>query len=84
VNPDGTIRLTPIWFLFESGCFYFQSSSTSRKVKKFEESPSASVVVDARKPGRELWVSASEPVEIRAGLFPDFERHFRSHLQASA
>ena len=63
-DPGDTIHLTPIWFLFEDGCFYFESSSTSRKVKNVEESPSASVVVDAREPGRERWVSASGPVEI--------------------
>ena len=42
-NSGGTIHLTPIWFLFEGGCFYFESPSTSRKVKNVEQSPSASV-----------------------------------------
>ncbi|HET9115921.1 MAG TPA: pyridoxamine 5'-phosphate oxidase family protein [Gaiellaceae bacterium] len=63
-DSGGTIHLTPIWFLFEDGWFYFESSSTSRKVKNIEESPSASVVVDAREAGRERWVSASGRVEI--------------------
>jgi PPOX class probable F420-dependent enzyme len=63
-DPGGGIHLTPIWFLFEGDCFYFESSSTSRKVKNVGESPSASVVVDAREPGRERWVSASGSVEI--------------------
>jgi len=63
-NPDGGIRLTPIWFLFEDERFYFASSSRSRKVKNLERSCSASVVVDAREPGRERWVSASGPIEI--------------------
>ena len=63
-DPDGGIHLTPIWFLFEDDCFYFASSSGSRKVKNLERSFSASVVVDAREPGRERWVSASGPVEI--------------------
>jgi PPOX class probable F420-dependent enzyme len=67
-DPDGGIRLTPIWFLFEDDRFYFASSSRSRKVRNLERSLSASVVVDAREPGRERWVSASGPVEIlRAG-----------------
>jgi PPOX class probable F420-dependent enzyme len=61
---DGGIRLTPIWFLFEDDHFYFASSSRSQKVKNLEQSFSASVVVDAREPGRERWVSASGPVEI--------------------
>ena len=63
-DPDGGIRLTPIWFLFEDDCFYFASSSRSRKVKNLARSHSASVVVDSREPGRERWVSASGPVEI--------------------
>jgi PPOX class probable F420-dependent enzyme len=61
---DGGIRLTPIWFLFEDDRFYFASSSRSLKVKNIERGSAASVVVDAREPGRERWVSASGPVEI--------------------
>jgi PPOX class probable F420-dependent enzyme len=63
-DPDGGIHLTPIWFLFEEDRFHFASSSRSRKVKNVERSPSASVVVDARDPGRDRWVSASGTVEI--------------------
>ena len=63
-DPDGGIRLTPIWFLFENDRFYFASSSRSRKVQNLERSFSASVVVDAREPGRERWVSALGEVEI--------------------
>jgi PPOX class probable F420-dependent enzyme len=63
-DPDGGIHLTPIWFLFEEDCFYFASSSGSRKVTNVERIFSASVVVDSREPGREQWVSASGPVEI--------------------
>jgi PPOX class probable F420-dependent enzyme len=61
---DGGIHLTPIWVLFSDDCFYFASSSGSRKVRNVERRPTASVVVDGRKPGRERWVSASGPVEI--------------------
>jgi PPOX class probable F420-dependent enzyme len=63
-DPDGGIRLTPIWFLFEDDRFYFASSSESRPVRNVERRVSASVVVDARDPGRERWVSASGSVEI--------------------
>jgi PPOX class probable F420-dependent enzyme len=63
-DPDGGIHLTPIWFLFEDDCFYFASSSGSWKVKNVERNFSASVVVDAREPGRERWVSASGPAEV--------------------
>jgi PPOX class probable F420-dependent enzyme len=84
-DPGGGIHLTPIWFLFESGCFYFESSSTSRKVKNVEESPSASVVVDAREPGRERWVSASGPVEIvRAGESESINSRIRRRYLAES
>ena len=63
-DPDGATRLTPIWFLFEDDRFHFASSSESRTVKNVERTNSASVVVDARDPGRERWVSASGPGEI--------------------
>jgi PPOX class probable F420-dependent enzyme len=63
-DPDGGIHLTPVWFLFEEDRFYFASSSRSRKVKNVGRSPSASVVVDAREPGRDRWVSASGPIQI--------------------
>jgi PPOX class probable F420-dependent enzyme len=66
-DPEGDIRLTPIWFLFEHDCFHFGSSSRSRKVRNLERRSSASVVVDARVPGRERWVSASGRVEIMRG-----------------
>ena len=63
-DPDGGIHLTPIWFVFEDDRFYLASSSGSRKVKNAERNASASVVVDAREPGRERWVSALGRVEI--------------------
>jgi PPOX class probable F420-dependent enzyme len=63
-DPDGGIRLTPIWFLFDDDCFYFASSSRSRKVANLGRDAGASVVVDAREPGRERWVSASGMVQI--------------------
>jgi len=66
-DPDDRIHLTPIWFLFEEHRFWFESFSGSRKVANLKENPSASVVVDAREPGRERWVSAAGTVEILSG-----------------
>jgi PPOX class probable F420-dependent enzyme len=66
-DADGAIHLTPIWFLFEDDRFWFESNSASRKVANLRRTPSASVVVDAREPGRERWVSAAGPVELLTG-----------------
>jgi PPOX class probable F420-dependent enzyme len=64
---DGTIHLTPVWFLFDGGRFYFGSSAASRKVENLRERPSASVIVDARQPGAERWVSAHGVTDILTG-----------------
>jgi PPOX class probable F420-dependent enzyme len=64
---DGGIHLTPIWFLFEDDRFYFASFSGSRKVANLRTNPNASVVVDARNPGRDRWASAFGTLEIVGG-----------------
>jgi PPOX class probable F420-dependent enzyme len=66
-DPEGTIHLTPLWFLFDDGRFYFPSFAASRKVKNLRRNPSASVVIDARSPGKERWLSASGTAEILTG-----------------
>jgi PPOX class probable F420-dependent enzyme len=66
-DADGGIHLTPIWFVFEDGCFFFACSSDSRKAKNAARTPSASVVVDGREPGRERWISAVGEVEVVRG-----------------
>jgi PPOX class probable F420-dependent enzyme len=66
-DPEGTIHLTPVWFMFDDERFYFECNSASRKVENLRRRPSASVIVDARQPGAERWVSASGTTEILAG-----------------
>jgi len=66
-DPDGGILLAPIWFLFADDLFYFATPSESRKVRNVERDSSASVVVDARQPGRERWVSASGSADVLRG-----------------
>ena len=84
-DPDGSIRLTPIWFLFEDDRFYFASSSRSRKVRNIERTFSASVVVDAREPGRERWVYGSGRVEIlHAGEAQSINARIRRRYLAPA
>jgi PPOX class probable F420-dependent enzyme len=61
------IDLTPIWFLFEDDRFLFATSSGSRKVANLRRNAFASVVVDARDPGRERWVAADGTIDIVEG-----------------
>jgi PPOX class probable F420-dependent enzyme len=76
-NEDGTIHLTPVWYLFENGKFYVGSSSGSRKVRNLTARPKATIMIDVRKPGGESWVSASGPVEILKG---DDSREIHSRI----
>jgi PPOX class probable F420-dependent enzyme len=66
LNEDGSIHLTPVWYLFEDECFFV--STAGRKVKNILARPRASLVVDSRrKQGSERWVSASGTAEIIRG-----------------
>ena len=66
-DTDGTIHLTPVWFLFEGDRFYVESSSASRKIENLRQRPSASITVDVRQPGLDRWVSASGTTDILEG-----------------
>lgn len=66
-NDDGTILLTPVWYLFDNEKFYVGSLSTSRKVRNLTARNDATIMVDIRRPGTELWISASGQIEIIAG-----------------
>ena len=66
-NEDGTIHLTAVWYLFESGCLFVATSSKSRKARNLAARPKASLMVDLRKPGTERGVTAAGRVEVISG-----------------
>lgn len=67
-NDDGSIHLTPVWYLFEDERFFTETAASSRKVRNILARPQASIVVDSRrKQGAEVWVSASGTAEIIRG-----------------
>lgn len=68
LNEDGSIHLTPVWYLFEDERFFVSTASPARKVRNILARPEASLVVDSRrKQGDERWVSASGTAEIIRG-----------------
>ncbi|HVY54282.1 MAG TPA: PPOX class F420-dependent oxidoreductase [Thermodesulfobacteriota bacterium] len=68
LNDDGSIYLTPVWYLFEGGRFYVETSPSSRKARNVLARPQASIVVDSRRrQGDERWVSASGRAEVISG-----------------
>ncbi len=66
-NADGTIHLTAVWYLFESGSLFIATSSRTQKARNVAARPKASLMVDARKPGTERGVTAAGRVEVIAG-----------------
>ena len=67
LNEDGSIHLTPVWYLFEDERLFLETAASDRKVRNILARPQASVVVDSRKQGSERWVSASGTAEVIRG-----------------
>ena len=66
-NEDGSIHLTPAWYLFADGRFYADSLSTDRKARNVAARPGATIIVDVRQPGGESWVSAAGTAQLVQG-----------------
>lgn len=43
---DGFVHLTPVWFAFEDGCFYFTLGERRRHLKNLRLDPRATLLVD--------------------------------------
>jgi PPOX class probable F420-dependent enzyme len=68
LNEDGSIHLTPVWYLFEDECLFVETAASDRKGRNILARPAASLLVDSRrKPGSERWVSASGTAAIIGG-----------------
>lgn len=64
-NPDGSIHVVPVSYLFEDGRFFFATSSSSRKARNLAARPEATVTVDNRSTPE--WVSATGTAELIRG-----------------
>lgn len=78
-NADGSIHLTAVWYLFESGSLYVATSSRSRKARNVAARPKVSLMVDVRKPGAERGVAAVGRAEVISG---DQSREINRRLHA--
>ena len=67
LNADGSMHLTPVWYLFEDERLFVETAASDRKVRNILARPAASLLVDSRKQGAERWVSASGTAEIIRG-----------------
>jgi len=66
-NDDGSIHLTPIWYLYEAGRLYLPTGSGSRKARNVQARPTVTVLVDQRHGERHRWVSAEGTASLLSG-----------------
>ncbi len=84
-NADGSIHLTAVWYLFESGSFYVATSSRTQKARNVAARPKASLMVDSRKPGTERGVTAAGNVEVISGSqSQEINRRIHSRYMSAA
>ncbi len=66
-NPDGSIHLAAVWYLFEDGCLFVATSSKSRKARNVAARPKASLMVDVRRAGAERGATAAGSAHLISG-----------------
>jgi len=84
-NAGGAIHLTAVWYLFESGSLFVATSSKTRKITNVAARPTASLMVDLRKPGAERGVTASGTAEVISGRHSqEINRRIHSRYMSAA
>jgi nitroimidazol reductase NimA-like FMN-containing flavoprotein (pyridoxamine 5'-phosphate oxidase superfamily) len=67
VNPDDSVHLTAVWYVFQDDSLFIATFSRSRKARNVQERKKASLMVDIRKPGFERGVVAAGSAELITG-----------------
>jgi PPOX class probable F420-dependent enzyme len=63
-NPDGSIHLAPLWYLYERGRLYLPTGSRSRKARNVSTRHGVTVLVDRRHGENHRWASAEGTAEL--------------------
>lgn len=66
-NADGSVHLTAVWFLAENDFLFIATSSKSKKARNIIARPTASLMIDSRKPGSERGATAAGRVDLISG-----------------
>jgi hypothetical protein len=84
-NPNGTIHLTAVWFLYADGALFVATSSKTRKFRNVTARPKASLMVDVRRPGAERGITGAGNVELISGdQSEEINRTIHSRYMSSA
>jgi len=57
----GLIHLTAVWYMYKDCNLFVPTNANSRKFRNIEARPTASLMIDTRKPGFEYGLTASGP-----------------------
>lgn len=84
LNPDGTINLAHVYFLFEDDRLYFETASTTRKARNAAERATISLIIDhpdidVRAEGQARLVTGDEAQAINRRLRDKYEMGDRAH-----
>jgi len=66
-NADRSIHMTAVWYLFEGGRLFVATYSKARKARNVQARPSASLMVDVRRPGAERGITAAGSAKVIRG-----------------
>jgi uncharacterized protein YhbP (UPF0306 family) len=84
-NPNGTIHLTAVWYLYEDGSLFVATSRKTRKARNVTARPKASLMVDVRRQGAEHGVTGAGTVELISGTqSQEINRRIHSRYMSSA
>ena len=67
LNEDGSPHLTAVWYLYHDNRFFVATSSRTRKARNIKTRPTATLMVESRKPGSERGVTVTGSVEVISG-----------------
>ena len=54
VRPDGRPHVVPVWYLWEDGCFYIETSRSAVKADNLRSNPNIAITVDITEGGLRL------------------------------
>ena len=76
-NPDSSLHVVAVWYLFEGATIYVATSSRSRKASNLQSNPTVSLMIDARDPAASRGINIAGKARILTG---DSSRQWNQRL----
>ena len=66
-NPDGSIHMVAVWFLFDGGRVYVATPSRSRKARNLQSDSAVSIMIDSRDVAASRGISIAGTAKVLTG-----------------